>query len=177
MEWVTVTVGWGGVGQRYGTGTGMGFRHAVDLSLEANSWSWLPLLGQPATFPAWTRLPAPLPAQVNPLAETDTALVAADAKLGFDDNASFRQKDLFAMRDESQEDPRWVGLGGALWVLLDVSGWGGGGGRLFAMRDKSQEDPRWGVHELLGWGSVGRSLFSLQRGGKYQPNCTGVWTC
>lgn len=46
--------------------------------------------------------------QVNPLAETDTELVAADAKLGFDDNASFRQQDLFAMRDESQEDPRWV---------------------------------------------------------------------
>ena len=46
------------------------------------------------------------PLQVNPLAETDTALVAADAKLGFDDNASFRQQELFGMRDESQEDPR-----------------------------------------------------------------------
>lgn len=46
--------------------------------------------------------------QVNPLAETDTELVAADAKLGFDDNASFRQQELFAMRDESQEDSRWV---------------------------------------------------------------------
>ena len=31
---------------------------------------------------------------------------AADAKLGFDDSASFRQKELFAMRDTSQEDPR-----------------------------------------------------------------------
>lgn len=47
-------------------------------------------------------------AQVNPLAETDTELVAADAKLGFDDNASFRQQDLFGMRDESQEDSRCV---------------------------------------------------------------------
>ena len=46
--------------------------------------------------------------EVIPLAETAEALVAADAKLGFDDNAAFRQKDLFAMRDESQEDPRWV---------------------------------------------------------------------
>lgn len=45
---------------------------------------------------------------MNPLAETDKELVAADAKLGFDDNASFRQQDLFAMRDESQEDPRCV---------------------------------------------------------------------
>jgi succinyl-CoA synthetase beta subunit len=44
--------------------------------------------------------------QVNPLAETADAVVAADAKLGFDDNAAFRQQELFAMRDESQEDPR-----------------------------------------------------------------------
>lgn len=46
--------------------------------------------------------------QVNPLAETrDGRLIAADAKLGFDDNAAFRQKELFALRDTSQEDPRW----------------------------------------------------------------------
>ena len=32
--------------------------------------------------------------------------MAADAKLGFDDNAAYRQKELFAMRDHSQEDPR-----------------------------------------------------------------------
>ena len=45
--------------------------------------------------------------QINPLAETeDGKLVAADAKLGFDDNAAFRHKDLFAERDASQEDPR-----------------------------------------------------------------------
>ena len=45
--------------------------------------------------------------EVNPLAETaDGVLVAADAKLGFDDSASYRQKELFAMRDASQEDPR-----------------------------------------------------------------------
>ena len=45
--------------------------------------------------------------QVNPLAETrDGKLIAADAKLGFDDNAAFRQKELFAKRDTSQEDPR-----------------------------------------------------------------------
>lgn len=35
-------------------------------------------------------------------------LVAADAKLNFDDNAAFRQKEIFAMRDTSQEDPREV---------------------------------------------------------------------
>lgn len=45
--------------------------------------------------------------QVNPLAETkDGKLIAADAKLGFDDNAAFRQKELMSLRDTSQEDPR-----------------------------------------------------------------------
>lgn len=65
----------------------------------------LPLALHLAHRPFPCRSPRP-PAQVNPLAETDTALVAADAKLGFDDNAAFRQPELFAMRDESQEDPR-----------------------------------------------------------------------
>lgn len=50
--------------------------------------------------------------EVNPLAETDTKLlVAADAKLNFDDNAEYRQKELFALRDQSQEDPREVAAG------------------------------------------------------------------
>lgn len=31
-----------------------------------------------------------------------------DAKLNFDDNAEFRQKDIFALRDTSQEDSREV---------------------------------------------------------------------
>ncbi len=31
-----------------------------------------------------------------------------DAKIGFDDNASFRQQELFALRDFTQEDPREV---------------------------------------------------------------------
>ena len=50
--------------------------------------------------------------EVNPLAETDKKLlVAADAKLNFDDNAEYRQKALFALRDHSQEDPREVAAG------------------------------------------------------------------
>jgi succinyl-CoA synthetase beta subunit len=49
----------------------------------------------------------PLLLQVNPLAEdAEGRLIAADAKLGFDDSAGYRQKDTFAMRDESQLDPR-----------------------------------------------------------------------
>jgi succinyl-CoA synthetase beta subunit len=70
--------------------------------------------------------------EVNPLAETDTELIAADAKLGFDDNAAFRQKDLFAKRDESQEDPRevaaakydlnYIGLDGSIGCMVNGAG-------------------------------------------------------
>ncbi len=49
---------------------------------------------------------------MNPLAEdSEGKLISADAKLGFDDNAHFRQKEIFAMKDDSQIDPRWVGVG------------------------------------------------------------------
>lgn len=34
--------------------------------------------------------------------------MAADAKLNFDDNAAYRQKEIFAYRDPTQEDPREV---------------------------------------------------------------------
>ncbi|KAJ0970447.1 hypothetical protein J5N97_023324 [Dioscorea zingiberensis] len=45
--------------------------------------------------------------EINLIAETaDNLLVAADAKLNFDDNAAFRRKEIFALRDSSQEDPR-----------------------------------------------------------------------
>ncbi|XP_075482053.1 succinate--CoA ligase [ADP-forming] subunit beta, mitochondrial-like isoform X1 [Primulina tabacum] len=47
--------------------------------------------------------------EINPIAETaDNQLVAADAKLNFDDNAAFRQKEIFSLRDPTQEDPREV---------------------------------------------------------------------
>lgn len=73
--------------------------------------------------------------EINPLAETrDGKLVAADAKLGFDDNAAFRQKDLFEMRDESQEDPRevaaskhdlnYIGLDGSIGCMGERTGRG-----------------------------------------------------
>jgi succinyl-CoA synthetase beta subunit len=43
--------------------------------------------------------------EINPLSETsDHQVLAMDAKLGFDDNAEFRQKEVFAWRDPSQED-------------------------------------------------------------------------
>lgn len=71
--------------------------------------------------------------EVNPLAEDDAGrLVAADAKLGFDDNAAFRQKETFAMRDESQMDPRevaagkydlnYIGLDGSIGCMVNGAG-------------------------------------------------------
>jgi len=50
--------------------------------------------------------------EVNPLAEDDEGnLIAADAKIGFDDNAAFRQKAIHDQRDNTQEDPREVAAG------------------------------------------------------------------
>ncbi|WPK24942.1 hypothetical protein PUMCH_002241 [Australozyma saopauloensis] len=47
--------------------------------------------------------------EINPLSETpDHRVLAMDAKLGFDDNADFRQKDVFSWRDPTQEDPEEV---------------------------------------------------------------------
>lgn len=44
--------------------------------------------------------------EINPLSETDDRRVMAmDAKLTFDDNAEFRQQEVFSWRDKSQEDP------------------------------------------------------------------------
>jgi len=71
--------------------------------------------------------------EVNPLAEDASgALVAADAKVGFDDNAAFRQKAVFDQRDKSQEDPRdvaaeewdlnYIGLDGSIGCLVNGAG-------------------------------------------------------
>ena len=43
--------------------------------------------------------------EINPLSETsDHQVLAMDAKLNFDDNADFRQKEIFSWRDTTQED-------------------------------------------------------------------------
>ncbi len=45
--------------------------------------------------------------EINPLVVTDEGqLICLDGKINIDDNALYRQKDIFAMRDESQEDER-----------------------------------------------------------------------
>ena len=70
--------------------------------------------------------------EVNPLAEAEGKLIAADAKINFDDNAIFRQKEIFSMRDESQEDPRevaahkfdlnYIGLDGNIGCMVNGAG-------------------------------------------------------
>jgi len=71
--------------------------------------------------------------EINPIAETaDNQLVAADAKLNFDDNAAYRQKEIFSLRDTTQEDPRevtaakadlnYIGLDGEIGCMVNGAG-------------------------------------------------------
>ncbi|CAK0746979.1 succinyl-CoA synthetase subunit beta [uncultured Gammaproteobacteria bacterium] len=58
-----------------------------------------------ALYKAFTELDASM-VEVNPLVVTGAGdVIALDAKMGFDDNALFRHKDVAEMRDESEEDP------------------------------------------------------------------------
>lgn len=71
--------------------------------------------------------------EINPLAELENGdVMCMDAKFGFDDNADFRQKDVFALRDKTQEDPRevaaakwnlnYIGLDGTIGCLVNGAG-------------------------------------------------------
>jgi succinyl-CoA synthetase beta subunit len=71
--------------------------------------------------------------EVNPLVESSCGeVLCIDAKINFDDNAEFRQRDIFAMRDISQEDPRevraskfglnYIGLDGNIGCLVNGAG-------------------------------------------------------
>ncbi|CAL5357316.1 unnamed protein product [Camellia sinensis] len=69
--------------------------------------------------------------EINPIAETsDKQLVAADAKLNFDDNAAFRQKEIFAFHDPMQEDLvaaakadlNYIGLDGEIGCMVNGAG-------------------------------------------------------
>lgn len=62
--------------------------------------------------------------EINPLAETTQHKVyAMDAKLGFDDNADFRQQEIWSYRDLTQEDPEEVEAAqyGLNFIKLDGS--------------------------------------------------------
>ncbi len=71
--------------------------------------------------------------EINPLAEVDDErIMSLDAKVNFDDNAQFRQKEIHAFRDSSQEDPRevrashfdlnYIGLDGNIGCLVNGAG-------------------------------------------------------
>ncbi|KAI8993700.1 hypothetical protein BDB01DRAFT_716520 [Pilobolus umbonatus] len=71
--------------------------------------------------------------EINPLSESnDHQVLCMDAKLNFDDNAAFKQKDVFALRDFTQEDPReiaaakyelnYIGLDGNIGCLVNGAG-------------------------------------------------------
>lgn len=71
--------------------------------------------------------------EINPMVETkDGRMVCLDAKLGFDDNASFRHPEIFAQRDLTQEDLRevkaskfdlnYIGLDGSIGCLVNGAG-------------------------------------------------------
>ncbi|XP_022081152.1 succinate--CoA ligase [GDP-forming] subunit beta, mitochondrial-like [Acanthaster planci] len=71
--------------------------------------------------------------EVNPFGETpDGQVVCFDAKVNFDDNAEFRQKEIFAMDDKSESDPReieaskhnlnYIGMDGNIGCLVNGAG-------------------------------------------------------
>lgn len=71
--------------------------------------------------------------EINPLAETDDGkVIAVDAKLQFDDNAQFRQREIFALDDASEADPReveaakydlnYVAMDGSIGCLVNGAG-------------------------------------------------------
>ncbi|KDR84799.1 hypothetical protein GALMADRAFT_107125 [Galerina marginata CBS 339.88] len=71
--------------------------------------------------------------EINPMAlTTDGQVLCMDAKFGFDDNAEFRQKDIFDLRDISQEEPseveaqkanlNFIKLDGSIGCLVNGAG-------------------------------------------------------
>ncbi len=71
--------------------------------------------------------------EINPLVETpDGQILALDAKFNFDDNALYRHKDIEAMRDITEEDPReveaskfnlnYIGLDGNIACMVNGAG-------------------------------------------------------
>jgi succinyl-CoA synthetase beta subunit len=85
-----------------------------------------------ALYQAYVETDASL-AEVNPLVKLkDGSVVALDAKLNFDDNALYRQKDVVAMRDIAEEDPReasakehdlaYIALDGTIGCMVNGAG-------------------------------------------------------
>jgi len=71
--------------------------------------------------------------EINPIAETkEHGVITVDAKVNFDDNALFRQQEVYDMRDQSEEDPReveadkwglnYIGLDGNIACMVNGAG-------------------------------------------------------
>merc|ERR1719321_2219334 len=71
--------------------------------------------------------------EINPFAElSDGRVIVCDAKVNFDDNAEFRQKEIFEKRDLTQEDSReveakkydlnYIGLEGNVACMVNGAG-------------------------------------------------------
>merc|ERR1712086_566406 len=71
--------------------------------------------------------------EINPLIENDKKeAMCLDAKLNFDDNAAYRQQQVYGLRDPSQEDPRevaaakydinYIGLEGNIACMVNGAG-------------------------------------------------------
>jgi succinyl-CoA synthetase beta subunit len=71
--------------------------------------------------------------EINPMTEDyDGSIMAMDAKFNFDDNAEYKHKDIFGLKDWSQEDPReavaaeadlnYIGLDGHIGCLVNGAG-------------------------------------------------------
>jgi len=71
--------------------------------------------------------------ELNPIAETkDHGVICVDAKLGFDENALYRQQEVVSYRDPTEEDPReveadkvglnYIGLDGNIACLVNGAG-------------------------------------------------------
>ncbi|XP_012258442.2 succinate--CoA ligase [GDP-forming] subunit beta, mitochondrial [Athalia rosae] len=71
--------------------------------------------------------------EINPLVQTDKQqIIAVDAKISFDDNAQFRQQDIFALDDAGESDPReveaskfslnYIGMDGNIGCLVNGAG-------------------------------------------------------
>ncbi|MCX8132850.1 MAG: ADP-forming succinate--CoA ligase subunit beta [Roseococcus sp.] len=85
-----------------------------------------------ALYRAYTELDCAI-VEINPLVVTRAGeVVALDAKVSFDDNALFRHKDLEALRDESEMDPKeldavrhdlnYVALDGEIGCMVNGAG-------------------------------------------------------
>ncbi len=85
-----------------------------------------------AMYKAFTDLDAAM-LEINPLVVTgEGQIIALDAKMGFDDNALFRHKDIEELRDESEEDPaeveanrhslNYVKLDGSIGCMVNGAG-------------------------------------------------------